>query len=446
MNLSNLGELMKFVEVLKECEQANGAGSKKVIQAAIAKLDAVGRKLMRYAMDPYMTFGVKKFDRPTVYAAQDPSDISGFFGILDSLARREITGNAARNAVTAALTCFTKETATYLERVLEQDLKAGFSSETFNKVWKDEPIPVFNVMLAEKCATEEDFDTYVTFPCQGDIKYDGTRQIAIVREGQPVDYRARSGKVSEHLNGLFDDELQAIRAELGYDFVLDGETLGASFTQTMNAKKSGNTTDKNALIFRCFFLMPLSDWTAQKTTITMRQARDQLEQLLEGKQKLLLTKGKELGNYAEMMEYCNEVIDDESAQPAEREGLILKQLDATYEWDRSYAWVKVKRFYDVDARIIGFYAGRPKTRFAEAGVPGGAHCVAFLESGERVEFNVGSGFSDEDRHDMVKNPEKWLKATHVIKYQEVSRAKNKEVASLRFCTYERSRDDKLVEV
>jgi hypothetical protein len=72
--------------------------------------------------------------------------------------------------------------------------------------------------------------------------------------------------------------------------------------------------------------------------------------------------------------------------------------------------------------------------------------VAFLESGERVEFNVGSGFSDDQRADMKANPQKWLDATHVIKYQEVSRSKSKSVASLRFCTYEHARDDKTVEI
>lgn len=256
-----------------------------------------------------------------------------------------------------------------------------------------------------------------------------------------VVYYSRSGKEATHINGLFDAELAKIHQHLGYDFILDGERYASNFTETMNAKKEGNDEAKKNLKFRAFFLMPLTDWIAQETKITMLDARFQLKNLLTDLAcvKIVLSEGREVLNYQDMMEYCNEAIDKHGV-----EGLILKDWKSTYQWDRTFAWTKVKRFYDVDARIVGFYPGRAKSRLADT--VGGVNCVAFLESGERVEFNVGSGFSDKDREDMKANPKKWLDATHVIKYQEVSRSKSKTVASLRFCTYERSRDDKIVEI
>ncbi len=72
---------------------------------------------------------------------------------------------------------------------------------------------------------------------------------------------------------------------------------------------------------------------------------------------------------------------------------------------------------------------------------GGITVIGFLESGERIECNVGSGFNDEDRLQLD-----WVGRVVVIKYQEVSRAKGKTVASLRFPVYMRTRDDKEVEV
>lgn len=433
---------MNFVEVLKECEAAGGAGTKKTIQAALAKLDVDGRRLMAYAMDPYKVFGVKKFDRPSAHALVD-SDLALFFQMLDSLASRRITGDTARAAVTAHLSSFTAVTASYLERVIDKDPRAGFSADTFNKVWKDEKIPTFEVMLADKCEDTEDFEKYITFPCLADVKYDGQRTIAIVKQGYPVEYRARSGKESEHLNGLFDSELQLIRETVGYDFIMDGEAFASDFTETINAKKAGNDAAKKNLKLRCFFMMPLHQWIAQKTEITMAENRAALDKLLSSiqtvDQKVIISESKMVNDYHEMMEWCNYVIDE-----LKQEGLILKELQAVYTWDRSFSWCKVKRFYDVDARIVGFYPGRPKSRLENT--VGGVNCVAFLESGERVEFNVGSGFNDADREDMRVNPEKWLKATVVIKYQDVSRSKSKAVASLRFCTFEHIRDDKLVEI
>ena len=71
----------------------------------------------------------------------------------------------------------------------------------------------------------------------------------------------------------------AIRAELGFDFVIDGESFAGDFTTTINAKKGDNQEAKDALRLRAFFLMPLNDWLAQNTTITMRRNRETLTEL-----------------------------------------------------------------------------------------------------------------------------------------------------------------------
>lgn len=434
--------MSNFIDVIKAAEAAGGAGTKEAIKAALSKADATAQKLIHYAMDPFRVFGIRKYDMPTQFSKGMMSqvDYDRFFSICDKLAARELTGDAGRAAVAEAIGLFPQDAHEYVARIFDKDLKAGFSADTFNKIHKTNKIPTFEVMLADKCEDTEDFERYVTFPCQADFKYDGERTIAIVKSDS-ITYYSRSGKEAVHVNGLFDEELMRIHAHLGTDFVLDGERYASNFTETMNAKKSGNDEAKKNLRFRAFFLMPLSHWIAQSTDNTMRSSRRSLERILEtiGATKIILSEGREVKDYHDMMEFCNEAIDKHGV-----EGLILKDWNATYQWDRTFAWTKVKRFYDVDARIVGFYPGRPKSRLANT--VGGVHCVAFLESGERLEFNVGSGFNDEQRADMKANPQKWLDATHVIKYQEVSRSKSKTVASLRFCTYEHARDDKTVEI
>ena len=191
--------IQTFVQALKICESANGAGKKAVIQDALKGLSKEGRVLMFYAMNPYYTYGVKKFNRPKEYSSEDAS-LSTIVDVLDQLRNRELTGDMARETVTMLLGAFTKETANYLERVIEKDLKAGFSPETYNKIWhydlyKDSEtrdslpawlqhavyqVPVFNVMLADKCTDADEFEQYITFPCQADVKYDGTRTISVV--------------------------------------------------------------------------------------------------------------------------------------------------------------------------------------------------------------------------------------------------------------------------
>jgi ATP-dependent DNA ligase len=437
--------LSNFVQVITSCQSAGGAGKKAVIQEALAAADTVTRSLIWYALNPYITFGVRKWDKPATYASTCPS-VDAFLVLLKALGNRELSGNAAAAAVTYTLALYPAEVARLLELVIEKDLAAGFSDETFNKVWKGKnvsfaSIPTFDVMLADKCDDPEEFLERLKFPAQADWKYDGNRCIAFVKEGQPVECRARSGKVSEHLNGLFDEDLLRLRDHLGYDFVLDGEAFASDFTETMNAKKSDNDGAKQALRLRAFFLMPLSDWMAQKTTITMRANREQLGAALEAVRavKVILSEGREVRDYAEMVTYCNEVIDTHK-----QEGLIIKNWDAVYQWDRTIDWCKVKRMYDVDARVVAWYPGRKKSRLEST--CGGITVEGRDEHGRPFRTNVGSGFTDEMRAHIAANfDDIYEGSTAVITYQEMSKAKGSDIHALRFPVVKQLlRDDKVV--
>jgi DNA ligase-1 len=440
--------MKNFVQVLTSLQGIQGAGTKNAIQAVLATADEGTRALIWHALNPYLTYGVRKFAKPATYGKDGYADHNQFLDLLQALSSRSLTGNAASQAVTTNLALYPKDQADLLELVLEKDLKGcGFSAETYNKVWagKDDlwgTIPTFDVMLADKCETPEEFLEKITFPCQGDWKYDGQRTICIVRAGRPVEYRARSGKESTHLNGLMDEDLLNIRAAVGYDFVMDGEAFASDFTQTINAKKSGDEGQaaKDAIKLRAFFMMPLEAWMAQKTTITMRQNRDFLRDRLHksGCAKVILSEGREVKDYADMVAYCNEVIDTHK-----QEGLILKNWDSVYQWDRTVDWTKVKRMHDLDCKIVAWYPGRPKSRLENT--VGGITVIGKDEKGRIVKTNVGSGFSDAMRDHIRDNWAMYEGATAVITYQEISKAKGSDDWSLRFPVFSHTRDDKIVE-
>lgn len=429
--------MTNFIHIIKQCEDAEGSGSKKVIQSVLAMADQVARDLIKAALDPYRTYGVRQYEMPSSYQKPGCAGIEDFFDLLQALSSRSLTGDAARLAVTKALGCYDQETAEFLTRVLEKDLRAGFSAETANKVWGEKIIPTFEVMLADKCETPEEFEERLTFPCQADWKYDGQRTICIVRAGQPVEYRARSGKPMDHLVGTYDADLAEIRTVTGYDFVMDGESFASDFTETINAKKEGNQAAKDALRLRAFFLMPLTDWMDQSTQITMRRNRQILTDVFEitKPSRIELSKGREVKDYADMVAYCNEVIDTHR-----QEGLILKQWDATYQWDRTIDWCKVKRMWDVDGKVVGFYAGRKKSRLENT--LGGITVRGVDEHGTLFEVNVGSGFTDSMRAEIWNNRDKYLDTTCTVQYQEMCKAKGSDVMSLRFPVFKHFRDDK----
>jgi ATP-dependent DNA ligase len=320
-------------------------------------------------------------------------------------------------------------------------LKTGGYEQFKDNEFYDELIPIFKVMLADKCEEPEEFLERLTFPAMGDWKYDGQRTICIVRQGKPVEYRARSGKLMDHLPGTYDEDLANIRYNLGYDFVIDGESFAGDFTETINAKKEGNQEAKDALRLRAFFLMPLTDWLAQKTSITMRENRQHLTYLIEHAncKRIEISKGREVKDYADMVVYCNEVIDNHG-----QEGLIVKNWDAVYQWDRTIDWCKVKRFYDVDARVMAWYPGRKKSRLEKT--VGGITVEGRDEQGKPFRTNVGSGFSDKDRDHIRDNWHLYEGSTAVITFQEMSLAKGAAIYALRFPTIKQLlRDDKVVE-
>lgn len=92
------------------------------------------------------------------------------------------------------------------------------------------------------------------------------------------------------------------------------------------------------------------------------------------------------------------------------EGLMLRKPGSTYEGKKSSTLLKLKRFLDAEAVVIGY------TTLISAGVPvpgamGALECV--LPNG--IDFKVGTGFSDIQR----KNPPK-IGSTITFKYQELS--------------------------
>lgn len=478
---------MNFLQIIKACENASGSGSKLAIRETLACMDDMVHRLIWEALNYQRTYYIYDFDMPPSGKGKvpDPSDYNNFLEVLDKCCARELTGDAARNAVSEAIGNFPTEWHEYLKRVVQGDLDAGFSADTVNKVliareMQDENgealedclkdvdkllkveglqqfqnfaiypklIPTYEVQLADKCETEEEYEEAAEYPCQADVKYDGERNGAMVIDQKPAVHFSRSGLVAKHMAGLFDEQLQWMRDQLGYDFMLDGERLSRDFTGTMNAKKSGDNGAKKQLIIRAYFLMPLEHWKRQRTDITMKQSRElildicaRLKEKFGDDTRIFPSEGKIVNSHVEMMEFCNDVIDGKYNGRNE-EGLILKKLNEVYRWERNVNWLKVKRFYPVDLRVIGWYFGNPGSRNAKR--MGGVILEGTDEKGKKIRARCGSGFKDDQRD----NPDQYKEKTLEIDYQDMtqsSKMKGTDIYSLRFLTVVKMRDDKNVE-
>jgi DNA ligase-1 len=414
--------------------------TKKEKLKALSGLDSKSLMLVKSALNPYENYGVHKWPTPT-FSATD-ADYSIFLDILPKLASREVSGNAARDLVSATLANYTKTTAKYLARVLNKNLDCGATSTTFLKVYPTLDIPKFEVMLASKI----DSSTVWTFPKLLQAKLDGTRLIAIVTESS-VEYFSRSGKPSDFCNGIFDAELLQLRKEINNDIVVDGEALGNSFQATMHAKGENNVEAKNALKFYAFDIMSLKDWKSQSCTTKQATRTTYLASLIQklNLKKIVHPRTKTVSSYKEALDFYNEIllegVNDDGSVNGLGEGLIVKDPFGLYEFDRSKNWAKWKPVINVDLTLVGVYEGTGKY----VGTTGGLYLEGYDENKNFIKTACGSGLDDKTRKMIWKNKDSLLGKTVMLETQELTKAQNFEETqtySLRFPVFIKFRDDK----
>ena len=165
----------------------------------------------RLALDPMITFGLKQI--PEKKDEDGPGlDWNTFNGIVERLRNRDLTGNAARDAVDTLIKQATqKEWNGWYRRILIKDLRCGTSEKTINKVvekkYASYAIPIFGCQLAHDSANHE---AKVTGKKLIEVKLDGVRVITIVRADGRVDMFSRNGKELANFPHIAQLRLQAI--------------------------------------------------------------------------------------------------------------------------------------------------------------------------------------------------------------------------------------------
>lgn len=449
--------------------------------AALQGMEGDDLRLVEEALNIYRVFGIKKYDAPKAFAATDAS-YGPFFGLLNDLESRALTGNAAKAAVTDTLSLYTERTAKALARVLDKDLKCGATISTFKKVYPSLNIPEFDLMGAEQM----DLKSYVwQWPCIGESKYDGQRAIIMNKNGVST-YWSRNGKPLDHLIGLFDAEIAELRKILGRDFIVDGEALANSFSESISARGSDNDGAKAALKFYAFDWMFLDEWDAKHCPRKQAERSESLRVMLEtinaaGHTKMVKSKFRILNNMEEAHAFYTEVleegVDDDGKVNGQGEGLILKYMDASYAWNlggsRGPEWTKWKPVIDVDGEIVGFELGDKGTknedklgRLLVTGKDENGRAFASKVGGiklshkkfqpllDHIAAKLGIQFKNAKKPNYVKNKDQvvrkyiwenqaeFIGRTIMIETQELTLAEGATVYSLRFPQFCELRTDK----
>jgi DNA ligase-1 len=145
------------------------------------------------------------------------------------------------------------------------------------------------------------------------------------------------------------------------------------------------------------------------------------------------------------------------------EGIIIRSPNAPYKFGRSTLkeqyLLKLKRFVDAEARIIGFipryennnpleydnlgYAKRStrKENLIELPMLGAFQCVGINGQFASISFDVGSGLTDKDRYTIWANKEQYKNKIITYTYQKCG-SMNKP----RILTFKCFREDSIYEV
>lgn len=401
--------MMNAYDVMRLLDQVAATKSRTEKEALLStgKDDPLLREVFKRTYDPFITYGMTplKVEGTVGGKSIHGADHHAFF-VLDALAQRKLTGNAAKEQVKELLLALDPDSSTLLNRIIGKDLRAGFTANTINKVIPDF-IEIFEVMLAHKFEEKR----ITQWPVAVEPKLDGTRVAAITEKGVTA-VLSRNGKEfpgMAHLSGPFTEVIHAAHARaqregkdalvkyLGGDkpaAMLDGEAISGNFNDTVGAVRRKAEGDA---ILHVFDILPLSAFRSMDVIKLPYKARRHIVQYVvdsapEGTpirlgQRYLANSFEEIyGLYQKVREITT------NGKPGE--GLIVKPLDGLYEKKRSYSWLKMKAEETIDVRITGWFEGKAGTKLE--GKFGG-HLVDY----EGVEVRVGGGYSDELREEQL---------------------------------------------
>jgi DNA ligase-1 len=416
------------------------------------------RTLLYYTFNTFMQYYIKMV--PEVEPAQKDIDVDNFnkfIELLDRLAKREIHQDIPGHVANFLKYCNAEEQLWY-SRVIKRNLEIGIAEKTVNKVYGGY-IPVYDVQLADKVAdvTLTDPNTLKKLPARFVVQYkiDGYRlnihkanngQVSICsRNGVPVKGYSRLEKeAAEYLpSGLvYDGEMVSpklfkwIEENMLRD---DGQKIAdRSLFQEAMSKAFSHEINKEG-IFNIFDAVKQSEWDSQKAAETYETRIARLDGLVSP------IVAKEEVTQMTMVPTSRVFYKDNPDDLAEVvnifhkflswgwEGLMIKNVDAAYEWKRTKNLLKVKLMDTVDLEVLSVVEGTG----AGAGMVGKLVCDY-----KGVKLNIGAGrLTTEEKIAYWKNPNAIIGKTIEVMYQAESVGKNGDPV-LDFARYIKLRSDK----
>jgi DNA ligase-1 len=373
------------------------------------------------AYDPYVTYGIAKVPERELgkFAPGETLFIGPVWTMLENLAARKLTGNAAREEVHRWMQLLTSKSAELLKRIIKKDLRAGFTDGTINRVARG-TIREFPYM---RCTLVKDvkFDTWPWGEgCISQEKADGMFANVDHEAGGVVNITSRQG--TPFPMDLLEELASAVRFTLKANtqthgelvVMVDGKIAAREIGNgILNALSQGRSLEANQkVLFLTWDQIPLGEVRPKgqyKTGYRFRIA-ELARQIANGTKanpnspiKLIPT--RIVKSVAEAYKHYAELL----AQG--KEGTIVKHPAAIWKDGTSREQVKLKLEVDVDLRVIGFVPGTGKNEATFGSIKCATSC------GE-LEVDV-SGFTDAQRKEIIGDWKSYIDRIMVVKANSI---------------------------
>ncbi len=401
-------------------DQIAATGSKLEKERLLKTVDPETVEVLKYALDPMITFGVTV--APAEWLPEEehlkPDEFwKQFLGLCEQLAKRDLTGNAAGHRINdLCLSAPTKEECVWAARVLNKDLRSGFSMTTLNKAFPG-AIEPFVCSLAKVYEPDKHDITVGNWTVEP--KLDGLRMLII----DGVAY-TRNGRTIDSVGHIL-EQFESCKN----DFVLDGEIMGSTgFDEDSGKIRKKGEGPNLSLTYNVFDCVRRGEWHSRKT-VPYSERRKCLEILITGKPDLKYVKLVPSlripagSTVRDMFDKRDHMI------ALGYEGAMLKSLDAPYVFKRSDAILKLKDFTDADCRVVDWFEGLGKHKGRLGGI--------IVEDDKGVRTRVGSGFSDAQRDELWRDQIAIPGRIAEIQYQNLTAE-----GSMRFPVFVQFRPDK----
>ena len=416
--------------IVKELESDNSRLFKEsVVKRECSALNDEFFHGCRLALDSMITFGIKQVD-----VKEDDSGLGmpwhDFIQLTDRLAKRELTGDSAREAVASAMKLSKRDQWNlWYRRILIKDLRCGVSEKTINKITdkthREYSIPVFTCQLAHDSANHEG-------KLKGkkliEVKLDGVRVITVVYPTGHVDQYSRNGKELvnfEHIK----QQISKFAHQFAEPVVLDGEVMSASFQDLMKQVHRKSGVEAGDAVLHLFDILTLREFKQGYGEHQQVNRSASLvhwyNQSAEGMPNVTIV-GQEFvdldlpAGESRFKQINQEAID------GGYEGIMIKDPDAVYECKRSHSWLKLKPFIEVTLKVVDVEEGTGRN----AGRLGAFICKG-EDDGRNISVNCGSGFSDSDRDSFCSNKGKILGRLVEVRADAITQNQD-QTYSLRF--------------